>query len=342
MKKLTLLEIAQITQGEAKGDVNAAVSAVCSPEKYQHGAIAPLWEKKYLPLATKEKLLFTKRGGLPEGCSGVEVDDPRTALIVLLRYFDDTPAAKPGISDRASIADSAVIGENVSIACGAVIKDDVKIGNNTVVKENAVINEGVCIGNQCLIEPGAVIYHGCVIGDRCVIHSNAAIGCEGFGFVPDPKLGMVKIPQIGIVRLEDDVEIGCSTSVDRATFGETHIGRCTKIDSHVKIGHNCDIGAYTIIVAQAGIAGSTHVGNRVIMAAQSGAANHSSIGDGCTVGGRAGVVCDIPAGTVVSGFPAQDHKKELRLQAATRQLPELAKKLRELAKAIEKQGEVNN
>ena len=168
---------------------------------------------------------------------------------------------------------------------------------------------------------------------------------DGFGFLPDPKAGMVKIPQIGIARLDDGVEIGAFSSVDRATFGETYIGKCTKIDSHVKIGHNCQIGAYTIIVAQSGIAGSSHIGNRVIMAAQSGTANHASVGDGCTVGGRGGVTADVPAGSIVSGFPAQDHRKELRLQAAVRQLPEMASSVKELGKrmaALEKRLEDEN
>ena len=156
---------------------------------------------------------------------------------------------------------------------------------------------------------------------------------------------MVKIPQIGIAHLDDGVEIGAFSSVDRATFGETYIGPCTKIDSHVKIGHNCWIGGYTIIVAQSGIAGSSHVGSRVIMAAQSGAANHATIGDGCTVGGRAGVSSDIPAGAVVSGFPAQDHRKELRIQAAIRQLPEISSNVRDFGKriaALEKRFEDEN
>ncbi len=201
--------------------------------------------------------------------------------------------------------------------------------------EYVFIDFGAVIGKNCVIEPGAVVFHHSVLGDGCVIHANAVIGCDGFGFLPDPKAGMAKIPQIGTAHLDDGVEIGAFSSVDRATFGETYIGKCTKIDSHVKIGHNCRIGAYTIIVAQSGIAGSSHVGDRVVMAAQSGAANHATIGDGCTVGGRGGVSSDIPAGSVVSGFPAQDHRKELRMQAAMRQLPEIASSMKVFAKRIE-------
>ena len=226
-----------------------------------------------------------------------------------------------------------------------MIKAGASVGDGTVIMENVFIDCGVTIGKNCIIEPGAVVFHHSVLGDGCVLHANAVVGCDGFGFLPDPKAGMVKIPQIGIARLDDGVEIGAFSSVDRATFGETYIGKCTKIDSHVKIGHNCQIGAYTIIVAQSGIAGSSHIGNRVIMAAQSGTANHASVGDGCTVGGRGGVTADVPAGSIVSGFPAQDHRKELRLQAAVRQLPEMASSVKELGKrmaALEKRLEDEN
>ena len=327
-REITLNEAAVLTGGTVVGDGTLKVCGIAAPEYYQEGCLAPLWEKKYRPLATAEKLLFTVKGWIPEGGSGIEVEEPRTALIKLLACFDKEPKAVPGISEKAEVAESAVLGKNISIYSGAVVKENAVIGDNTVVMENAVIGCGAQLGKNCVIEPGAVIYHHCLLGDNCVIHSNAAIGCDGFGFLPDPKAGMVKIPQIGIVRLDNGVEIGASTSVDRATFGETYIGLCTKIDSHVKIGHNCHIGAYTIIVAQAGIAGSSKIGSRVILAAQSGVANHSEVGDGCTVGGRAGVVNDIPDGQTVSGFPAQEHRKELRLQAAVRQLPETLKKLK--------------
>lgn len=325
-----------MTHGEVKGDPKTAVTSICAPEKAAEGSISPLWEKKFIPFVKEGAVLFTKRGWIAEGGRGVEVDDPRVALICLLHYFDDTPVREVKISDRASIAATARLGANVSVGAGAVIRDGVTVGDNTIIMENVVIDEFSEIGSFCLIEPGTMIYHHTKIGDRCVIHTNAVIGCEGFGFVPDPRAGMVKIPQIGIAHLDDGVEIGACSAVDRATFGETYIGPATKIDSHVKIGHNCEIGGYTIVVAQSGIAGSTKIGKGVIMAAQSGASNHATIGDGCTVGGRAGVASDIPAGATVSGFPAQEHKKELRQQAAVRQLPDLMRHVKDLAKKVER------
>lgn len=333
-KVITLAQIAELTGGRVVGDPKIQISSISDPRRPKDGAISPLWEKKLEKFASGCPVLFTKKGWVKEGQSGVELDEPRTGLIALLKFFDEAPERERAVSELALVDKDASLGVNVAVGAGSVIKAGASVGDGTVIMENVFIDCGVTIGKNCVIEPGAVVFHHSVLGDGCVLHANAVIGCDGFGFLPDPKAGMVKIPQIGIARLDDGVEIGAFSSVDRATFGETYIGKCTKIDSHVKIGHNCQIGAYTIIVAQSGIAGSSHIGNRVIMAAQSGTANHASVGDGCTVGGRGGVTADIPAGSIVSGFPAQDHRKELRLQAAIRQLPEISSSVKDFGKRI--------
>ena len=344
-KVITLAQIAELTGGSVVGDPEIKISSISDPRRPKDGAISPLWEKKLEKFAAGCTVLFTKKGWVREGQSGVELDEPRAGLIALLKFFDEAQERERTVSERALVDKDATLGENVAVGAGSVIKAGASVGDGSVIMENVFIDCGVTIGKNCVIEPGAVVFHHSVLGDGCVLHANAVVGCDGFGFLPDPKAGMVKIPQIGIARLDDGVEIGAFSSVDRATFGETYIGKCTKIDSHVKIGHNCQIGAYTIIVAQSGIAGSSHIGNRVIMAAQSGTANHASVGDGCTVGGRGGVTADVPAGSTVSGFPAQDHRKELRLQAAVRQLPEMASSVKELGKrmaALEKRLEDEN
>lgn len=344
-KVITLAQIAELTGGSVVGDPEIKISSISDPRRPKEGAISPLWEKKLEKFAAGCPVLFTKKGWVKEGQSGVELDEPRAGLIALLKFFDEAPERERIVSERALVDKDASLGENVAVGAGSVIKAGASVGDGTVIMENVFIDCSVTIGKNCVIEPGAVVFHHSVLGDGCVLHANAVVGCDGFGFLPDAKAGMVKIPQIGIARLDDGVEIGAFSSVDRATFGETYIGKCTKIDSHVKIGHNCQIGAYTIIVAQSGIAGSSHIGNRVIMAAQSGTANHASVGDGCTVGGRGGVTADVPAGSIVSGFPAQDHRKELRLQAAVRQLPEMASSVKELGKrmaALEKRLEDEN
>ena len=344
-KVITLAQIAELTGGSVVGDPEIKISSISDPRRPKDGAISPLWEKKLEKFAAGCPVLFTKKGWVKEGQSGVELDEPRAGLIALLKFFDEAPERERTVAERALVDKDATLGENVAVGARSVIKAGASVGDGTVIMENVFIDCGVTIGKNCVIEPGAVVFHHSVLGDGCVLHANAVVGCDGFGFLPDPKAGMVKIPQIGIARLDDGVEIGAFSSVDRATFGETYIGKCTKIDSHVKIGHNCQIGAYTIIVAQSGIAGSSHIGNRVIMAAQSGTANHASVGDGCTVGGRGGVTADVPAGSIVSGFPAQDHRKELRLQSAVRQLPEMASSVKVLVKrmaALEKRLEDEN
>lgn len=344
-KVITLAQIAEITGGRVVGDPEIKISSISDPRMPKEGAISPLWEKKLEKFASGCPVLFTKKGWVKEGQSGVELDEPRTGLIALLKFFDEAPERERTISEHALVDKDVSLGANVAVGAGSVIKAGTSVGDGTVIMENVFIDCYVTIGRDCVIEPGAVVFHHSVLGDGCVLHANAVIGCDGFGFLPDPKAGMVKIPQIGIAHLDDGAEIGAFSSVDRATFGETYIGKFTKIDSHVKIGHNCQVGAYTIIVAQSGIAGSSHIGNRVIMAAQSGTANHASVGDGCTVGGRGGVTADVPAGSIVSGFPAQDHRKELRIQAAIRQLPDISSSVKDFGKriaALEKRFEDEN
>lgn len=331
-KKLRLDKIAEMSGGELKGPADHIVGSISEPDRPAPNSISPLWEKKFMPLVKPGTVLLTKRGWMPEGFHGVEVDDPRRFLVDLLRYFDgsmDEPASHT-IHETAIIAEDAVIGRDVSIGPGCVVSGGAVIGDGCVLVSGVWIGKGVSVGDATRIEPGAVLYDRISVGKRCLIHANAVIGCDGFGFMPDPSEGLLRIPQIGTVTIEDDVEIGACSNIDRATFGVTHISRGTKIDSLVKIAHNCRIGEYCIIVSQCGIAGSTTLGRGVIMAGQSGAGNHAYIGDGVTVAARAAVVADIPAGQAVSGFPAREHHREMREQAAMMQLPEMLKTIRDL------------
>ena len=334
---LTLAQIAEMVSGELKGDGNCVITSITSPETPCPGSISPLWEKKLIPHAHPEALLLTKKGWIPEGGQGVEVEDPRRSLVKLLEYFDSGKHnSLPAVHGTAVISGNAVIGEGVTIGPGCVVSDHCSIGDGCVLAGNVWVGKYVSIGDNTLIEPGVVIYDRSVLGRNCIVHSNAVIGCEGFGFMPDSEKGLLRIPQIGTAVIEDDVEIGVCSSIDRGTFGETRISRGTKIDSHVKIAHNCTIGEYCIIVAQTGIAGSSTLGRGVTMAAQSGVANHARVGDGVIAAGRAGITEDTPPGTVVSGFPAIDHKTDLRQVAALRQLPELIKTVKNIQKKIER------
>jgi UDP-3-O-[3-hydroxymyristoyl] glucosamine N-acyltransferase len=335
--ELKLAKISEMLGGTLKGDPNYVVSSISNPEKYVQGSISPLWEKKFVHDVVPGTVLLTKKNWIPEGCSGIEVDEPRLALITLLEYFDRANGNKiAGIHKSAVIDPSSKLGKNVTIGPDCILSEETSIGDNTILKGKVWVGSNVNIGSDCVIEPGVVLYDKITIGDRCLIHANAVIGCDGFGFVPDPKTVMRRIPQIGTVIIEDDVEIGVGTTIDRATFGETRIARGTKIDAQVKIGHNCHVGEYSIIVAQSGLAGSSTIGKGVTLAAQSGVANHSTVGDGAVVASRSAAVSDIPAGMTVSGFPAQEHLQDMRQLAIIRHLPEIEKTVKSLAAAVKK------
>ncbi len=335
MKQYTLKEIANITGGKIVGDETLIINGVSAPDSYVQGTICPLWEKKYKKYVTSEMVLFTVEGQIAEFSSGIVFEkNPKEQLIKLLQLFDEAPIEN--VAQKTLIATDAKISETATIGIGAVIKSGAVISDGAVIKEYAVIGENAFIGKGTIVENHAVIYYGTIIEDGCIIRSHAVIGCPGFGFMPDKECGIVRVPQIGLAHIKRGVEVGAYSSIDRATFGETLIGEFTKIDSHVKIGHNCRIGAFCVFCGRAGLAGSTIVGNGVTFAAGSGAGNHVTIGDGVTVGGLSGVSTDIPAGAMVSGFPAQEHKKELRYQASLRRVPDLIKKIKELEVKLKK------
>ena len=202
-KVITLAQIAGLTGGSVVGDPEIRISSISDPRKPKEGAISPLWEKKLEKFAAGCPVLFTKKGWVREGQSGVELDDPRVGLIALLHFFDEAPERVREISERAVVDEGASLGENVAVGAGSVIQAGASVGDGTVIMENVFIDCGVTIGKNCVIEPGAVVFHHSVLGDRCVLHANTVVGCDGFGFVPDPKAGMVKIPQIGIAHLDD-------------------------------------------------------------------------------------------------------------------------------------------
>ncbi|MDO4218769.1 MAG: UDP-3-O-(3-hydroxymyristoyl)glucosamine N-acyltransferase [Synergistaceae bacterium] len=335
MKQYTLKEIASITGGKIVGDETLIINGVSAPDSYVQGTICPLWEKKYEKYVMPEMVLFTVEGQVAECASGIVFDkNPKEELIKLLNLFDESP--KEDAMQNDLIAPDAKISETATVCVGAIIKSGAVISDGAIIKEYAVIGENVFIGKGTIVESHVVIYHGTIIEDECIIRSHAVIGCPGFGFMPDKECGIVRVPQIGIAHIKRGVEVGAYSSIDRATFGETLIGDFTKIDSHVKIGHNCRIGTFCVFCGRVGLAGSTIVGNGVTFAAGSGAGNHVTIGDGVMVGGLSGVSTNIPAGAVVSGFPAQDHKKELRYQASLRRVPDLIKKIKELEIKLEK------
>jgi len=269
-----------------------------------------------------------------KGIAWVSVKDPRRVFAQAIALFY-TPFQQPQeIHPTAVVHPTAKIGKDVAIGAHAVVRKNATVGDRTSIHPNVVIYPGVTIGADTVLHANCVIHERTQIGSRCVVHSGAAIGSEGFGFVPTAE-GWEKMHQSGITVLEDGVEIGCNSTVDRPAVGETRIGKNTKIDNMVHIAHGCRIGEAVAMAAHVGIAGGVTVGNRVILAGQVGIANQAKVGDGVIASAKSGIHNDIPAGATVSGMPAIPHKEYLKAAVLFRRLPDMSKTLKALKKHME-------
>ncbi|MBI4717835.1 MAG: UDP-3-O-(3-hydroxymyristoyl)glucosamine N-acyltransferase [Planctomycetes bacterium] len=258
------------------------------------------------------------------------------AVAQLLGLFA-TPVATvpPGVHAQAIVASSAVLGPEAAIGPFVTIQEHARVGARSALHAGVFVGRDSVLGDDCVLWPNVVVRDGCTLGNRVVIHSNSVIGADGFGYYFEGGRHH-KVPHVGGVVIEDDVEIGACCCVDRAKFGHTVVGRGTKIDNFVQIGHNCRIGAHCVMVAQAGTAGSSRVGDYSVLAARAGILDNVVVGDRATVAAIAVVARDVPAGATVSGFPAQDHRAELRERAALRRLPELVDQVRKLMAQVER------
>jgi len=263
----------------------------------------------------------------PSGRCIVQVDDPESAIISLLHLFNPAKKLSPaGVHSAAHVDPSAVIDPTASIAAGVVIAANAVVGQNTRLHPGVVLGENVSIGSDCELRANVVVERGCVIGDRVIIHASTTIGADGFGYIFRDG-NHIKIPQIGTVVIEDDVEIGANSCIDRARTGVTRIGRGTKIDNHVQIAHNCDIGEHVVIAGMTGIAGSTEIGDYAMIAGHVGIADHLRIGPGARIAAKSGVSRHVQAGETVRGYPAVENDRYVREQIALRRLPKLLEKL---------------
>lgn len=261
----------------------------------------------------------------------IPVKNPSSAFSTCIKMLGlmEKPA-KIQISDRACIDETAKIGKNCSIGHNCVISEDAVIEDNVVLGANCFVGVGAVIGENSRLYPSVIVYNGCLIGANVVIHSNTTIGSDGFGFEMEGDIE--KIPQVGIVTVGENVEIGANVSIDRARFDATKIGKNTKIDNLVQIGHNVEIGEGCFIVAQVGIAGSSKIGNGVILAGQCGVVGHVKIGDGVIVAAKTGIGGDVEAGARMSGFYGINHKDYMRQEVCVRQLPAMMKKVKKFLK----------
>ncbi|MBN1164923.1 MAG: UDP-3-O-(3-hydroxymyristoyl)glucosamine N-acyltransferase [Candidatus Krumholzibacteriota bacterium] len=341
MKSYLVKELAQVVEGEVVGDSSIVIRGVAGIKEAREGEITFLANPKYESYleTTKASAVIANGNGNIRG-SVIKVQNPYLAFLKVVRLFDQGPMEKypRGIHPTAVIADSAVIGQEVSIGANVVVGERVKVGDRTTILPLACINEDVIIGEDCLIYPQVAIRERSEIGNRVILHSGAVVGSDGFGYAKEGHRHQ-KIPQIGIVRIEDDVEIGANTTIDRATTGVTLIKRGSKIDNLVQIAHNVVVGENSVLAAQVGVSGSTELGRNVVLAGQAGLVGHIRIGEGAKVGAQGGVTKSVPADTNVSGYPAREHSFARKIYAATTRLPDLLKDFRDLqnrVKALEK------
>ncbi len=326
--KLKLSEITRVIDGELFGNPNALITGA-SPIKdagpsditfISHPRFEKFVETTHAGCIVAEKKYGTQK-------NFIIVKNPLESFIKILEIISDEKEERTsGIHPSAAISKDAKLGKNVSIGAYAVICDGVSVGDDTSIMAGCYIGTASSIGKECRFFPSVVVYDRCVIGDRVMIHSGSVIGSDGFGYIKSGPLNK-KIPQVGIVKIGDDVEIGSNTSIDKATLGTTEIGNGTKIDNLVQIAHNVKIGKNCLIASQTGIAGSTSVGDGVTMAGQVGISGHLNIGDGAIIGAQAGVIGDVKPNEVVSGYPARPHMKAMRLYALIEKLPEIYRKV---------------
>ena len=265
----------------------------------------------------------------------IKVDNAYECLAKLLTLYEQSKPKRTGIDPLAYVAPTAQVGKDVYLAPFACVEDHAVVGDGTQLHPHAVVGPGARVGKDCILYPHATVYHDCRIGDRCTLHAGSVVGSDGFGFAPTPN-GYEKIPQIGIAILEDDVEIGANTCVDRATMGATVIHKGVKLDNLVQIAHNDEIGSHTVMAAQVGIAGSTKVGEWCMFGGQVGIAGHISIGSHVNLGAQSGVPSSIKEGSNLIGTPPMELKPYFKSQAIFRKLPDMYMQLNQLQKELDK------
>jgi UDP-3-O-[3-hydroxymyristoyl] glucosamine N-acyltransferase len=294
-----------------------------------------VWDRALLSKIPENIPVLAERGAVSNR-DGIESDSPRTAISKILPFFDPREGYDPGIHPSAVVENDSFIGAGAYIGPCCVISKGARIGDRTVLQANVFVGRGAVIGSDTRIEACTAIHDFARIGSGVILHSGVAVGCDGFGHVSKVGGGWGKIPQIGTVIIEDDVEIGANCTVDRATFGQTRVRRGTKLGCLLHIAHNCDIGEDCVIAGCCAIGGSVKIGRGATIAGMVGISDHVTIGEGVTIAGKSGVTKDIKAGSTISGFPARDHRTENRFQVSLRRVADNSERLTKLEKLIEK------
>lgn len=330
-------DIAVIVPIETSNNPTSALSlSYIEGDKYKKMVTETTASALILPLDQKLQTEATERG-----IAWLSSSYPRLTFAQTLNLFYQPYKPSPQIHPSALLPDNIIMGKNVSIGANVVIEKGVKIGDDVCIHPNVVIYPDCIIGNGTVLHSNCTIHERTQVGANCVIHSGAVVGAEGFGFVPIPD-GWYKMPQTGCVILEDGVEVGCNSTIDRPAVGDTRLGKNTKLDNLVHIGHNCQIGANCAFAGQVGLAGGVKIGNRVILAGQVGIANQAIIGDGATATAQSGITHNVKPGDVVSGTPSLPHHLYLKVSAMTKYFPEMYKFFRQLEKGQGAKGKVKS
>jgi UDP-3-O-[3-hydroxymyristoyl] glucosamine N-acyltransferase len=333
----TVGQIAVWTRGEVCGDAAVQIAGLATVDRATEGSLTFVSGKSAWERFSRSAASAAVISGLPTPVCDrplIVVPDAEAAFTALVSRFQKRVISQAtGVSPEALISPSARLGRDVTVEAGAFVGDQAQIGDGCRILSGARIMEGCVLGNQVTVFPNAVIYDNCLVGDRVLIHAGAVIGAYGFGY--KNRSGRHELcPQLGRVRIGDDVEVGANTTIDRGTFEDTIIGEGTKLDDQVMIGHNCVIGRHNLLCSQVGIAGSCRTGDYVVMAGQVGIGDHLEIGDRVTLCAKAGVMHAIPAGETHAGLPSMPAREALQVWALTARLPELKQRIRELESTV--------
>lgn len=339
--KFTAQQIAAVVKGSIEGNPDQAIWSMAKIEEAKEGDLCFLANPKYEEFLYSTKasiVLVNKTLELKSSVHStlVRVDDAYAAFALLLQTYQDMVASKPklGIEQPSFISESARIGQNVYIGAFAYIAEKAVVEDNARIYPNAYIGENVKIGKHTIIFPGAIVYHDCVIGDNCIIHAGTIIGSDGFGFALENG-SFKKIPQIGNVIIENNVEVGANCTIDRATMGSTRIKSGVKLDNLIQIAHNVEVGEHTVVAAQAGISGSAKVGKYCMVGGQAGIVGHIHIADFTKINAQSGVAKEVKeTHTSLTGSPAHDYKPTLKSQVIFRNLPELQHRINQLERQL--------
>ena len=342
--KIKLKDVADLVGDKITGDENIIIGNIAKIEEAKKNDLTylylPSYEKYFSDTQASAILVKPEFPKSRADITYIEVKNPNTAFLTILNHFFKPEFRLTGIDDSAYIAPGVSLGKGTSIGKNVVVSEGCKIGSNVKLFHNCVLMENVEVGDDTIIFPNVSVREGCRIGRRVIIHSGTVIGSDGFGYLPDANGVYNKIPQIGIVILEDDVELGANVTIDRAALGATLIKKGTKLDNLVQIAHNVVVGENTVMSAQTGISGSAKIGRNCILAGQVGVVGHIELGDNVIIGARSGVSKSLPKAGTYWGAPAKELKAALRLEGHIRNLPSYADKIKEMEKQINELKEI--